>query len=1002
MIRVALLVLLLPAAGLAQVPPHLSWRTFETEHFRVTFTPELEEVARRAGARAEEAYAALSRYLRPPRGKVDIVVTDHVDYSNGYATPFPSNRIVLFANPPITSSSLRFVDDPTELIVTHELLHIFQLDRAGGLWKIGQAVFGRAPYLFPNAYQPSWLLEGMAVHYETRITGSGRLAGTNHRMIARTAAMSHTLPRLDQLSLANPRFPYGYATYAYGSLFVEHLADTHGDSALARFISASSSNLVPMWLNWPARRAFRKTLTRAYREWTRSLVDSAPPHRPPMRGWQDLTVEGAYANFPRWVDDTTLLYAGTSGRETYGLYRLTLRDGDHRPSDASKVRLARRHSESPNVVLPDGSILYSQLEYSDPYHLRSDLYVDRPGGGTVRLTRGARLTTPDAREDGRIVAVQTFAAGTRLVLVSRDGRVITPLTRGSMDEHWVEPRWSPDGTRIAAIRWVSGGTSSVVVLDTAGRHLPPLFAARAVVATPSWSRDGRHVYFSSDHSGIANLYRAEVDAGGVARVSDAATGLFEPQPSPDDRRLAAVVFRADGYHVGVAPLVADSMRQMADSLPPAADSLPPTERGQGTALSPRPSAVYSPWRSLLPRYWIPFWESALSENSFRLGAFTSGEDLVGRHAYQALLYVPTDNSGITGSLYYRNASLGQPLVELVGSQDWENYRCIVDPDQPSQCAGTLRRRIRDASLSLTRRRPRVRTFGYVSLGAGVEARDYAADPAPLLAGIDSVFRGSYSYPRVVASAGWSNTQYPPLAISPEDGVALATTSRYRWRTGGSGAGTLSVVGAASAFKSIDLPGFAHHVAAVRVAGGAVDERGTGYLEVGGVSGGTIDLAPGYVLGEGRRTFGVRGFPAASLLGMRALSGSVEYRAPLLLPGRGLGTLPLFLDRTSVTLFGDAGTAWCPGIYPLRTVPDSSLCTQRDYDFGRTVAPELQPFVFRNPPVIGSVGGELNVDAAILSWDAPFRYRFGAAVPMVGKATVPAKTATFYMTVGASF
>src|SRR5207248_9219147 len=67
-------------------------------------------------------------------------------------------------------------------------------------------------------------------------------------------------------------------------------------------------------------------------------------------------------------------------------------------------------------------------------------------------------------------------------------------------------------------------------------------------------------------------------------------------------------------------------------------------------------------------------EAALDSNSVRIGAYTSAADVIGRHAYEALVYVPTDNSGVTGSLYYRNASLGQPLVEIVASQDWEKDR----------------------------------------------------------------------------------------------------------------------------------------------------------------------------------------------------------------------------------------------------------------------------------------------------------------------------------------
>ncbi|HEX2721583.1 MAG TPA: hypothetical protein VHM24_01595, partial [Gemmatimonadaceae bacterium] len=72
----------------------------ETEHFRVHYTGGLDSEARRGAVNAERAWAELSTELKPPRGKVDLVIADNVDYTNGYATTFPSNRIVLYAHPP--------------------------------------------------------------------------------------------------------------------------------------------------------------------------------------------------------------------------------------------------------------------------------------------------------------------------------------------------------------------------------------------------------------------------------------------------------------------------------------------------------------------------------------------------------------------------------------------------------------------------------------------------------------------------------------------------------------------------------------------------------------------------------------------------------------------------------------------------------------------------------------------------------------------------------------
>jgi len=403
----------------AQVNPSRPWRTLRTAHFYIHFTPELEDVARRSAVSAESAYVRLRRHLAPPRGAIDLVIADNVDYTNGYATPFPSNRIVIYANPPVSDEALRFFDDPMELIITHELTHIFHIDRAGGVWSWLRFAFGRDPSYMPNAYEPSWLVEGLAVYYESLITGSGRLKGSNHRMIARTAAGARDFPGIDQLSLASPQFPYAYRAYAYGSLFVDYLGRTYGDSSIRAMVEASSRGWIPYWLNWSAHRAFHTTFTSAYTAWTRTELAGEPMTvGTGVAGWTDLTTHGGSANVPRWLDDSTLTYDGSSGRESFAAYRIRLSGGARRvaasgrASGGSVVRskIARRTTKSANVRLPNGDLLYTQQEYINPYDFRSDLYVDRAKGGTRRLTVGARLADPDARKDGLIVAMQTSPA----------------------------------------------------------------------------------------------------------------------------------------------------------------------------------------------------------------------------------------------------------------------------------------------------------------------------------------------------------------------------------------------------------------------------------------------------------------------------------------------------------------------------------------------------------------------------------------------------------------
>ena len=164
-------VLILASTGpaRAQVPPDEAWRTITTENFRVTFPASLEALGRRAAGRAELAYDALARsFVDPPRGRIDLLVTDHTDVSNGFASVTPSNRITVFARPPVDDLSLGYFDEWLELVITHELAHIYHLDRAGTLGKVLRSVFGRSPNqwpFFPGRAVPTWIIEGLATWY---------------------------------------------------------------------------------------------------------------------------------------------------------------------------------------------------------------------------------------------------------------------------------------------------------------------------------------------------------------------------------------------------------------------------------------------------------------------------------------------------------------------------------------------------------------------------------------------------------------------------------------------------------------------------------------------------------------------------------------------------------------------------------------------------------------------------------------------------------------------
>ena len=944
--------------GSAQVIPNAHWRTIDTKHFHIHFTPELEPAARRAAISAERAYAKLASQLTEPRGPIDLVVADNVDFANGSTTPFPTNRIIVYAHPPLDDLSLRYYDDWLSLVITHELTHVFHLDRTRGWWRVAQHIFGRSPVLFPNLYEPGWVTEGLAVYFESDLTGFGRVDGTYEQMIIASTARAHGVLGIDKWSLSTTRYPNGDIAYGEGALFMDYLARTRGAPAIRKFVETSSGATIPFRLNHMATQGFGISFSDAWRAWRDSAVASAPAEQAPMTDWHDVTKGGYFVGYPRWGSDGSLYYIASNGKQSPALERVS--------ANGQRARLSRRNGVSPNVPLRDGSVVYSQLDLTDPYRDRSDLYREKDGHVT-QLTHAARLAEVDARADGEMVAVQYLPAARALVRVRPDGSSIRVLTSASPDTQWAEPKWSRGGDRIAATRWTRGGFTEIVVLDTMGRVLHSITRSRASNSEPEWTANDSTIVFASDRTGVSQLYRGQASGCCVTlRLTDATTGVFWPSISPDGKSIAAVRWESDGFHVGIASMDSVNRRMLKGFV--IVSPIDTTPAPPPPASSTASAHDYSSWHSLLPRYWLPL-VGQDNFGSYTVGAYTSGSDIVGRHEYAADVLIDFVHGQHTGGFTYRYLGLGQPVLQADVNQYWDSYRAL---DSGGAFVGDLFRRTRDFDVGMTFSRPRVRSNAYISVYGTLEQRDYTTDPPELIGMIVGLEDPSRRYWQLSSSAGWTNIQQPTLSISPEDGVSLSATGRLKWLEGSGPVASKNVSAAVAAYKSLDVGAWAHHVIALRAAAGVADGTEQNEFDLGGASGADIAALPGISLGS-RRTFGVRGFPVGIESGTRIVAGSLEYRLPFTRPERGFGLWPVFLDRTSLSLFGDAGSA------------------SGGFGVPGTIADHW----------IASAGAELGINLAV-PYDVPYVLRIGVAAPVVNHSGLGVSSASLYVRLGFSF
>jgi hypothetical protein len=877
------------------------------------------------------------------------------------------------------------MDEWLELVITHELAHVFHEDYAEGLSALFRGVFGRAPLewpFFPGSATPGWVVEGLATFYESEFTQAGRVRGSFHEMVVRTAFLQDRFESIDQTSGDSPLWPGGQRYYAYGSLFMQYLMDTYGRDAMGAFVREVAGQWVPYRLNSAAEAAFGISFSEAWDAWRGeledrygSLVDSLQALAPLTVG-EALTDQGYYAWSPRVSPDgKTLAFARADGRSDPQIRGIDL-------SSNRDEKLTRTNNLSQFSWTPDGRIVFSQLDYEDSYRVWGDLFLLEPDGNAARLTSEMRLDHPHVAPDGqRAIAVQEGEGTNRLVVVDLSHGALEVLTDFREQELWAYPRWSPNGQWIAVSRWTPGAFYDVVVLDAGGNVVWEVSRDRSIDNSPSWSADGRWLLWSSDQSGIPNLYAVPVDPesgkpGRRRQITNVLGGAAFPSVDPGGAWIYFSAYHADGWRIERIPFRPDLWFEPFPLHPDFEAFRPgvaPIQRLESRA--PGTAGSYDPLHTLRPTFWAPIYREGDEAGGVEVlqpyyGLFTKGEDLVGRHAFSLTGVFSRGIGSFQGLGSYSYGGFENPLLSLSVSQSYDAgsapFSYAFENGDTSSFFLVEKERAIGLSADFFRRRSR--TESTLSLAAS----HIWEDRFLLEEDLSRTDRLRLARPSLRSAEGratvtFGNARRYSFSISPEDGVGLILRGRVRRDltlpdslrdVAGFDRSFRDLVGQISAYKGFGGPGFGNHALGFRFNGGIGGGAGADafHFEVGGASGGGLPVQF-LDLGQGL-LFPVRGYPTASRFGRYAWSGSAEYRFPLWLVNRGPGLFPLHLDWVSGVIFFDAGNAW---------------------------GPEVEGFMHSNPrqESISSTGAEIVVRALPL-WFQTLDIRVGIAFPFSGQ------------------
>ena len=156
------------------------------------------------------------------------------------------------------------------------------------------------------------------------------------------------------------------------------------------------------------------------------------------------------------------------------------------------------------------------------------------------------------RDKWQVIYIQNLATGKRK-MIARDFSLSS------------SPAFSPDGNQLAMTLSKGKGTH-IYVADVNTLQLKQVtFGQHVLDSEASWTSDGKHLIFTSNRQGSAQLYKLNVKKGKIERLTFNGNFNARAQMFPDGRNIA-LVHKGVGeraYHIAVFDTVTEKMRVLS-------------------------------------------------------------------------------------------------------------------------------------------------------------------------------------------------------------------------------------------------------------------------------------------------------------------------------------------------------------------------------------------------------------------------------------------------------
>jgi len=522
------------------------WQIYHSPHFDIYYYEAEKDLLERVASMAESAYDRLSRefdfQIQEPTTLI-FYATHSAFEQNNIIFNFIPEGIGAFASP-VRNRMVLPVDLPDgELfqLVMHELTHIFQYHILFQ-GKLGKGI-GASP--------PQWFMEGMASYM-------AKDESTSDKMYLRDAVVNDRVPSILQRGVS------GFLAYRFGHAAFDFIEERWGQEGFRDFLYE-----------------FRNTFgSRADRALERALKIEPEDFDLDFRRWlrrkylPQLVETGEPSDFGRPFRDeegnVSEAISPTSSPSGDLVAALTVSRGDLDIVlfDARKRRplanLTKGYTDEYQYLvaqhISSRARIGRDLAFS-PDGNRLAVFAKREKGRALMLfdVLGRKLerviemeveqqNSPAFSPDGRQVAFSGNRGGRfDIFLLDLESGAVTNLTDDELYDG--APVFSPDGRGIVYSATVGHDHAQLFRFDLADP------GTRYQLTSGEWSdrdavfsSDGKWIVFTSDRTGIDNIWALELETGRNVQVTNAVTGCFMPTTLKTEGESDRIVY--SGYWKG--------------------------------------------------------------------------------------------------------------------------------------------------------------------------------------------------------------------------------------------------------------------------------------------------------------------------------------------------------------------------------------------------------------------------------------------------------------------